>query len=301
MRRTLPISCLVLLACGGTQPDSPTRHTGQQNLVCSGSDVPIYRNRFAPQSGASGVATAPEAAAGIISSDAASAVGVGAPSFVAGGDSAARTDAPVVIGPTPPLTSASAPDAAGPGSSGGATGATMTTGSAAPITAMDTTCGRAACVPGQVAVEIPPAAAGPGAVTSGAPAVRVAAEAPRPSSPAAAESTTGVTTSALTAPAPAASASTFFCTTSPPICPEGQSPQFTSKRTWECTDCSLVVTYGGAYGNYRRCVNMPHLVCPAGEVPTWVFEKEQWECDVKCDNGLYDQHTVEGLLVCVPC
>ena len=131
----------------------------------------------------------------------------------------------------------------------------------------------------------------------GAPAIGVAA--PTTDPPVAAADT--APTSSAPAADPSAPTAKLFCTDPPPSCPQGQSPQFTSKKTWECTDCGLVVTYGGIYGNYRRCVNKPHLNCPAGNVPTWVFEDEQWECKTKCDNGQYDQHTVEGTLVCVPC
>ena len=73
------------------------------------------------------------------------------------------------------------------------------------------------------------------------------------------------------------------------------------KHTWECTDCALVVTYGFLYGNYRRCVNEPHVNCPEGQVPTWVVEDEQWECKRTCDNGQYDRHAIQGQTVCVPC
>src|SRR5439155_12223855 len=94
---------------------------------------------------------------------------------------------------------------------------------------------------------------------------------------------------------------TLICAPTPPECPAGLSPQFTLRKTWECTDCSLVVTYGGIFGNYRRCVNKPQVTCTGEEVPTWSFGDEQWQCKTKCDNGLYDQHTIEGVLVCVPC
>jgi hypothetical protein len=63
----------------------------------------------------------------------------------------------------------------------------------------------------------------------------------------------------------------------------------------------MVVTYGGIYGNYRRCVSTPTLTCPGGEVPTYSYELENWECKPTCDNGMYDRHTINGQLVCVPC
>ncbi len=106
------------------------------------------------------------------------------------------------------------------------------------------------------------------------------------------------TTQGLTCPAPKA---TVVCAQPPPSCPAGFSPQFTAKHVWECTDCGLVVTFGGIFGNYRRCVNNPTLTCPTGEVPTFGLEEETWQCKPTCDNGMYDQHTVKGVLVCVPC
>ncbi len=45
----------------------------------------------------------------------------------------------------------------------------------------------------------------------------------------------------------------------------------------------------------------PTVVCPQGQTPTWSYDKEDWECDPTCDNGMYDQHTIDGQLVCVPC
>jgi hypothetical protein len=63
----------------------------------------------------------------------------------------------------------------------------------------------------------------------------------------------------------------------------------------------VVITYGAQYGNYSRCASAPTISCPSGQVPTWVFQDEQWECQGTCDNGQYDQHTVNGSTVCVPC
>jgi hypothetical protein len=182
------------------------------------------------------------------------------------------------------------------GASGVATGADATAGrtnsdpgamSESPpndpsLTAMTVQCGQAACAPGQVAVLLPPKATpgggGLGAAAGGS------------------DSTSG-------GPATGAppTAAMVVCAEPPPVCPTGQSPQYTIKQTWECTDCSLVVTYGGIYGNYRRCVGVPHLTCSNGEVPTWVFEDDQWECKPPCDNGQYDRHTIAGVMVCVPC
>jgi hypothetical protein len=190
-----------------------------------------------------------------------------------------------------------------PAPSGGGGGTMTAPADGGPLTAMTVTCGPANCAPGQVAIEAPPMVTGGGfgggiGAPSGAGGVGAtgvgaagAGGAPAPGTP---------------GPAPTPSpqlppAGTLVCADPPPACPPGQSPQFTSKQTWECTDCALVVTYGGAYGNYRRCVSEPHLDCPSGQVPTWVFEDEQWECKNTCDNGQYDQHTVDGMLVCVPC
>jgi hypothetical protein len=238
MRSLALLGLVSLFGCAG---NSHVSKDGEP-ITCEGNDIPIYSNRFAPQAGASGVATGAEAAAGQVSSD--------------------------------------APSSGHPVASDGD----------APSTAMTVTCGQADCAPGQVAIAAPPLVGNPG--TGGAPSAGGLG---------AASGAAG----AGGAPAPPAPqlmpAGTLLCADPPPSCPTGQSPQFTSKKTWECTDCALVVTYGGIYGNYRRCVSEPHLVCPDGQVPTWVFEDEQWECKTKCDNGQYDQHTVQGVLVCVPC
>lgn len=283
MRKHFAIPFLMFfMACEGSSNVQTKTQTNQQSLVCSGSDVPIYRNRFAPQAGASGVATPAEAAAGVISSDAVGGAGSAPTSGAIAVDVAFTTATPS----TTPV------DGAPTGTGGTAGGAG---GSNAPVAAMDASCGQAPCSQDQVAVELPPVVAG---ATGGTPTPGVGAAASLSDPPVSTGPT--ATTSALTAP-PSVPTGTLVCADPPPSCPEGQSPQFTSKKTWECTDCSLVVTYGGIYGNYRRCVNMPHLNCSTGEVPTWVFENEQWECKTKCDNGQYDQHTVQGVMVCVPC
>jgi hypothetical protein len=237
MRILVVIGFIACLGCGISGPDS-TRHT-TQSITCSNDEVPIYRNQFQPFAGASGVATAPEAAAGTISSDA----------------SAGAAKAPVLEG----------------GSDG------------APISAMAATCGAAPCAAGEVAVEEPSRTPMNGTELGGF--------------------TDGPSTGPAAPPTPKPTPETIaiVCTTPPPACAAGLSPQFTSKRTWECTDCSLVVTFGGIYGNYRRCVNKPTVACGHGEVPTFGLENEQWECKPTCDNGLYDQHTIDGVLVCVPC
>jgi hypothetical protein len=107
---------------------------------------------------------------------------------------------------------------------------------------------------------------------------------------------------AQTASASLSNAGPAQCAPPPPSCPAGQSPQFVySSSTWTCTDCSVVITYGGAYGNYTRCASAPTISCSSGQVPTWVVNDEQWECQNTCDNGQYDQHSVAGSTVCVPC
>lgn len=146
-------------------------------------------------------------------------------------------------------------------------------------TAMIVTCGTAPCAPGQVAVDVPQVTGGGGGVGGGGDTIGPAAEPP---------------------PQPVAQQN-LVCAAPPPACEVGMSPQYTEKGQWECTDCSLVVTYGGIYGNYRRCVSLPRVACPEGEVPTWVYESDSWECQPTCDNGQYDQHTIGGMLVCVPC
>jgi hypothetical protein len=169
-----------------------------------------------------------------------------------------------------------APPGADPGSPGPAPAPDPQTPDAGEaLTAMVASCGVTQCAPGQVAVEFPATPAGGGIATGAAvdDAALPPEPAPEPTDP----------------PAP-----TVKCAEPPPTCPPGLSPQYTGHDTWECTDCALVVTYGGIYGNYRRCVNSPTIVCPEGQVPTWSYEGEIWECKDTCDNGMYDQHTIQG-------
>jgi hypothetical protein len=151
-----------------------------------------------------------------------------------------------------------------------------------PPTAMAVSCAPAACAPGEVLVEQPPKIDN----TTGGVGVGAGVD----------DSFGGPDSNPPPAPTP-----TTVCTVPPPQCPTGQSPQFTLHQTWECTDCSLVVTYGGIFGSVRRCVNKPNVTCTGEDVPTWSFGDEAWQCKTKCDNGLYDQHTIQGTLVCVPC
>jgi hypothetical protein len=238
MRIALILPLLALSACGQNAP----HYDSNGQLVCDGSDIPIYSNRFVPQAGASGVATPADALNGKTQSDA-----------------------------NAQIPSAGSDD----------------------VSAMTVSCGQADCAAGQVAVEIAPdPSAQGGDGIGGAPFSE--------GKPATGGGTTDTPGSpggngAMDPPAK------IICTAPPPACAKGLSPQFTGKQTWECTDCSLVVTYGGQYGNVRRCASAPTIVCPDGQVPTWVYEDEQWECKPTCDNGQYDQHTIGGQMVCVPC
>ncbi len=232
MRIALILPLLALSACSQNTP----HYDSNGQLVCDGSDVPIYSNRFVPQAGASGVATPTDALNGKTQSD-----------------------------PNAAIPSAGSDD----------------------VSAMTVTCGQANCAPGQVAVDIAPdPSASTGDGIAGAPLSEG-----KPSTGTDTPGGDGTTQASAT----------ILCTAPPPVCAKGLSPQFTGKQTWECTDCSLVVTYGGQYGNVRRCASAPTIVCPDGQVPTWVYEDEQWECKPTCDNGQYDQHTIGGQLVCVPC
>jgi hypothetical protein len=230
-------------------------------ITCDSGQTPIYSNRFVAAPGGSGVATGADALQGKTNSDGTSGGG-GAGAI----DSIGGSPSP---SPTPSTPSTTSPD---------------------DLTAMTLSCGQTDCATGQVGVEAPPMVAPSGGPSTGAPTTGLGAA-----------GTADTTATPTPAPPTIMPKGTILCTVPPPPCPTGQSPQFTSKQTWECTDCALVVTYGGIYGNYRRCVNEPHVVCAPGEVPTWVFEDEQWECKTKCDNGQYDQHTIQGTLVCVPC
>lgn len=116
---------------------------------------------------------------------------------------------------------------------------------------------------------------------------------------------------------------TFECVEPPPECEEGTYPTWETPEAggdafggerfeggeeageahWECEPpCELIVHYGGLFGNKTVCAEDPDIQCPnAGEVPTWVYETEEWECLPMCDNGMYDQIWLDGAVVCVPC
>jgi hypothetical protein len=94
----------------------------------------------------------------------------------------------------------------------------------------------------------------------------------------------------------------FACVPPPPPCPEGTHPSHVGSGTWRCDPpCDMIIHYGTIYGGLNVCAGTPDVVCGGGEVPTFVFETERWECRPTCDNGLYDQIWVSGSLVCVPC
>ena len=238
MKLLAAILMVTMVGCGVEQKPPVVKKT-EGGLTCDKTgEVPIYKNRFQPFSGGSGVTSGADAMAGKISADAPA----GAP-----------TAPPIEVSSTEPFT------------------------------AMSESCGAVpTCVPGQVAVEELPRASSGGAGGFGA----------------------GIDAPAEPAPAPPPAPTTtvkLVCAEPPPTCPKGQTPQFTSKRVWECTDCGLVVTFGGIFGNYRRCVDKPTITCGTGEVPTFGLEDETWQCKPTCDNGMYDQHTVDGVMVCVPC
>jgi hypothetical protein len=235
MRNSVLAVVVVLCACG-TGFKHPTSNTGGA-LSCDDGSTVTYAPRFAPTAGGSGVASAPDAQAGYVSSDS---KGAGAPPVVPVSD-------------------------AGDGE----------------LTAMVTSCAPSSCAAGEVAVTIPPPATGAGGPTTAGP-------------------TTDGPTAGPSTPTDTPQATTK-CAPPPPACATGLSPQYTSHDTWECTDCALVVTYGGIYGNYRRCVSTPTIACPNGQVPTFSYEQEDWECKPTCDNGMYDQHTINGQVVCMPC
>jgi len=93
-----------------------------------------------------------------------------------------------------------------------------------------------------------------------------------------------------------------LCVAPPPECADGTFPTYRDPAGWSCEPpCEIIVSYGGIYGGERRCASNPDLSCPPEEVPTFTLEGEVWECRPTCDNGLYDQHYIDGQMVCVPC
>ncbi len=93
-----------------------------------------------------------------------------------------------------------------------------------------------------------------------------------------------------------------ICVPPPPSCPMGQSPTYIASGRWRCDPpCTYIVHYGGLFGGRSVCAGRPMISCGSGTVPTFVEETETWECRPTCNNGLYDQITLSGSLVCVPC
>jgi len=281
MRVTLVLAFLGLAACTSHNPGATT-----QAITCDSGQTAVFTNRFLPTPGASGVATGEDAANGKTNSD----------GPVSGGSSGGA--------PTP-----TGGDFIGDDSgTGKSTPPNPTTKPIdGPITAMVASCKPTMCAPDQVAVEIPPMAGGnSGGVSEGGGAPPSSTGEERPATDDSTGNATAADAPALPTPSTPPNVQlsppgTLLCVSPPPACDNGESPQFNSKGQWECTDCAIVVTYGGAYGNYRRCANAPTIKCDDGQVPTWVFETETWECKKTCDNGQYDQHTIGGELVCVPC
>jgi hypothetical protein len=100
----------------------------------------------------------------------------------------------------------------------------------------------------------------------------------------------------------------------PPSCradqiPDYQIPDASAPGVWVCRDrCpELEIQFGSIYMCERVCAPRPTVSCPAGQVPTFVYETRRWECVTECDGGLYDPHYLDPLgtgpavLVCVPC
>ncbi len=91
-----------------------------------------------------------------------------------------------------------------------------------------------------------------------------------------------------------------MCVPPPPRCPAGQQIDYRA-GSLVCVPCELIIQYGAIYSGRRVCAPIPHLECSGGLTPTFVFETQTWECRTTCDNGLYDQHFLGGMLICVPC
>jgi hypothetical protein len=237
MRAALFITLLGLGAC--------TSHNASQTtdaLTCAANQTAVYTNRFTVGGGASGVATPPDAAAGVANTG--------------------RSAQPATNDPS--------------------------------TTAMTATCGPAICPSGQVAVSTSEPTDDGGGVAGTA--TSEPSEGVSPTASSGAASSTGSSTASSTAQ----TAPTVVCVPPPPACEAGLSPQY-SNGSWQCTDCALVVTYGSEYGNSSRCVSAPTDKCHGGDVPTWSYDDDKWECQPECDNGSYDQHEIAGQTVCVPC
>jgi hypothetical protein len=215
-------------------------------------------------------------------------------------------DAPAVLGGG--AASGSSAPTGDPASSGAASTAAYASTAAS--------CVPAVCPAGQVAVPkehptgnasggtagavSPPAGAAGGSdsATAGTPSSGVSTPTPTPTTDPGATPPTTVT------------ASEVICTAPPPACEAGEAPSFAPAGFWHCMPvCDannaelVVISYGGIYGNGGICAGPPpQSACPtAGQVWTWNFLDEAWECEVECNNGQYDQHTFGNQTVCVPC
>jgi hypothetical protein len=90
------------------------------------------------------------------------------------------------------------------------------------------------------------------------------------------------------------------CVPPPPRCADGEQLDFVG-GVLQCVPCDIIIQYGAIYSGRRVCTRRPTLMCSGGQTPTFVFETQTWECRPTCDNGLYDQHMLDGQLICVPC
>ena len=90
------------------------------------------------------------------------------------------------------------------------------------------------------------------------------------------------------------------CIAAPPACGMGQGLDFAFGE-WACKPCALIVQFGGLFGGLRACAPLPTVSCGGGTAPTFDAQARVWSCVTTCNNGLYDQRTLNGTLVCIPC
>ncbi len=92
------------------------------------------------------------------------------------------------------------------------------------------------------------------------------------------------------------------CVPPPSDCPPGQHPTYQG-RGWRCDPpCDKLVQYGHLFDYEQSCAPPPPATpCPSGQVQTFVYETQRWECRRTCNNGLYDRRRVDGINVCIPC
>jgi len=94
----------------------------------------------------------------------------------------------------------------------------------------------------------------------------------------------------------------LVCVPPPPECPAGTFANYVASGAWRCDPpCDYLIHYGSIYGGRNVCAGRPMLSCSSGQVPTFVYETQVWQCRATCDNSLYDRIMIDGLLVCVPC